>query len=488
METDGCIEGWGGIVKWKRARRIQESSERNLWHMQVAKFSTTQPQLMRNQCHANNTIGEMKILLPGQTRKSTLRTNVKLSLVFYNKNNSNRIRQGFSMEQNAHYKYGISGSSRRLYTVVYSGKAVKQSQKLVELEEKFDKLKQEIHTIKEREVQLVDLEDSISSLAKRLDSFSISGKLPSQRNDFQKVILLSPGIAVMPVVVRLSNTCYMGFQYSMENVVDHLTTTGITAIPGERKSIEELEGMSWHLKLPEQTSVRVPSRVAVNERLNRSQYLPSSLITSSSEWFYIALTASFAVESLRCEDSFCEDSRRYSVDQHYREVIRNDNLDEDEEHIIGICLQTPQEEHISYDYDAPPDTTPIEEIAATGWVDELSDDEVTPGKQEFLDEYLTQWDEHLAIQKQELKSEWENPFAAKRGENHTILHLSKEEENNDLPYPKFRNFKQVAAQIIKKYEEYAFPSTSQEESTQSYQPSHDSIMCPLVYPPAQQNP
>ncbi|GJU57302.1 hypothetical protein Tco_1235068 [Tanacetum coccineum] len=142
---------------------------------------------------------------------------------------------------------------------------------------------------------------------------------------------------------------------------------------------------------------------------------------------------------------------RYSVDQHDREVIRNDNLDEDEEHFIGICLQAPQEEHISYDdyyvkYDAPPDTTPIEEIAATGWGDEFSNDEVTPGKvtileersdwdddersggkilvikerlaqnqQEFLDEYLPQWDEHLAIQKQELESEWENPFAAKRG-------------------------------------------------------------------------
>ncbi|GJX51271.1 hypothetical protein Tco_0278116 [Tanacetum coccineum] len=59
--------------------------------------------------------------------------------------------------------------------------ATKQSQKLVELEEKFDKLKQEIHTIKEREVQPADLEDSISSLAKRLDSFSISGKLPVKR-------------------------------------------------------------------------------------------------------------------------------------------------------------------------------------------------------------------------------------------------------------------------------------------------------------------
>ncbi|GKA74780.1 Orf y [Tanacetum coccineum] len=174
-------------------------------------------------------------------------------------------------------------------------------------------------------------------------------------------------------------------------------------------------------------------------------------------------------------------------------------------------------------YDAPPDTTPIEEIAATGWGDEFSDDEVTLGKvtilekrsdwdddersggkvlviqerlaqnqQEFLDEYLPQWDENLAIQKKESESKWENPFAAKSGENHnhTILHLSKEEnDDDDLPYPKFRNFKQMAAKIIKKHEEHAFPSSSSQiESTQSYQPPHDSIMGPPVYPPAQQNP
>ncbi|GKD53224.1 hypothetical protein Tco_1286611 [Tanacetum coccineum] len=126
---------------------------------------------------------------------------------------------------------------------------------------------------------------------------------------------------------------------------------------------------------------------------------------------------------------------RYSVDQHDREVIRNDNLDEDEEHFIGICLQAPQEEHISYDvclcekclnkarileeeplnkvrrsnkrkrsrYDAPPDTTPIEEIAATGWGDEFSDNEVTPRK--------------------ESESESENPFAAKL----KIYYLDKQE-------------------------------------------------------------
>ncbi|GJZ80856.1 hypothetical protein Tco_0645850 [Tanacetum coccineum] len=70
-------------------------------------------------------------------------------------------------------------------------------------------------------------------------------------------------LITMALTGRLLNTSYMGFQYSVENVVDHLTITGITAIPGKRRSIEELEGMSWHLKPPKQTLVRVPSRVAV---------------------------------------------------------------------------------------------------------------------------------------------------------------------------------------------------------------------------------
>ncbi|GJR13840.1 Orf y [Tanacetum coccineum] len=282
-------------------------------------------------------------------------------------------------------------------------------------------------------------------------------------------------LITMALTGRLSNTSYMGFQYSVENVVDHLTTTGITAIPGERRSIEELEGMSWHLKPPEQTSVRVPSRVAVNERLNRSVSLRFERYRQTPQ------------------------PPRYSVDQHDREVTRDDNLDEDEEHFIGICLQAPQEEHISYDVCFCEnclnearilEEEPLNKVKRSNKPkrSRQRQERLAQNQQEFLDEYLPQWDEHLAIQKQELESEWENPFAAKRGENHTILHLSKEEENDDLPYPKFRNFKQVAAQIIKKHEEHAFPSTSQEESTQSYQPPHDSIMGPSVYPPAQQNP
>ncbi|GKF23648.1 hypothetical protein Tco_0075970, partial [Tanacetum coccineum] len=54
-------------------------------------------------------------------------------------------------------------------------------------------------------------------------------------------------LVIMAMIGRLSNTSYIGFQYNVDNVVDHLTTTGITATPGERRSVEELEGMSWNL-------------------------------------------------------------------------------------------------------------------------------------------------------------------------------------------------------------------------------------------------
>ncbi|GKC14875.1 hypothetical protein Tco_1011657, partial [Tanacetum coccineum] len=310
-------------------------------------------------------------------------------------------------------------------------------------------------------------------------------------------------LITMALTGRLSNTSYMGFQYSVENVVDHLTTTGITTIPGERRSIEELEGMSWHLKPPEQTSVHVPSRVVVNERLNRSVSLRFERYRQTPQ------------------------PPRYSVDQHDREILGNDHLDEDEEHFIGICLQDPQTQHIPCDIcfceDCLNEARTLEEeplnkakrsnkpkrskqrswekwstlgepsgkwdyyvrkITILDEKDNWDDDERNGGKilvlqeqfsqnqQDFLDEYLPQWDDQLAIQKHKSEMEWENPFAAKRGENHTVLHLSKnEEKDDDLPYPKFRKFKQLAAQIINKHEEHAFPTVVDDaESSTSYQP------------------
>nr|GFC24571.1 hypothetical protein [Tanacetum cinerariifolium] len=156
---------------------------------------------------------------------------------------------------------------------------------------------------------------------------------------------------------QLSNTSYMGFQYSVENVVDHLTTNGITAIPGERRSIEELEGMSWNLKPPEQTTVRVPSRVAVNERLNRSDCLNEARILEDEP-----------LNKVRRSNK-PRQSRRRSEEK-------------------WSTLGEPSGKWDYYvRYDAPINTTPIDEIAATGWGEEFSDDEVT--REEFSDDEVT---------------------------------------------------------------------------------------------------
>nr|GEU49109.1 TPA: orf y [Tanacetum cinerariifolium] len=187
----------------------------------------------------------------------------------------------------------------------------------------------------------------------------------------------------MAMIGRLSNTSYMGFQYSVDNVVDHLTTTGITAIPDDETT---------------------PGRVTI---LNESE--------ERSDW-------------------------------------------DDDERSGGKIL--------------------------------VIQEKLAQNQQDFLDEYLPQWVDQLATRKQRSELEWENSFATKRGKDHTVLHLLKnEEKDDDLPYPKFQKFKQLAAQIIKKHEEHAFPiATDDEESSTSYQPPPDAIMGPTVYPPARQNP
>nr|GEY77865.1 TPA: orf y [Tanacetum cinerariifolium] len=444
------------------------------------------------------------------------------------------------LEKTTYYKGGLTNQVNAIIkqnnTLLYL--ASKQSQKLIELEEKFDRLKQKVHTIIEKEIQPADLVDSISSLAKRLDNFSISGTqlvytfpdMILSVNDFHnhvEVAIQTHGydtwqggesnlLITMALTGRLSNTSYMGFQYSVENVVDHLTTNGITTILGERRSIDELEGMSWNLKPPEQMSVREKWSTLGEPSGKWDYYVRYDAPINTTLIEEIAATGwgeEFSNDEVTPErpgsagkTSITLDSVHAGGRVHSPILRRPSTCFLNDSSIAGVTCFNGRSSIIisglmisslqtspfffqcfrgSSRYDAPINTTPIEEIAATGWGEEFSDDEVTLRKLTILNEAEEEsdWDND------ERKLEWENPFAAKRGEDHTILHLSKEEENNnDLPYPMFRNFKKVAAQIIKQHEEHVFPSTSQEESTQSYQPPHDSIIGPSVYPPTQQNP
>ncbi|GJZ41539.1 hypothetical protein Tco_0588425 [Tanacetum coccineum] len=71
---------------------------------------------------------------------------------------------------------------------------------------------------------------------------------------------------------ELSNTSYMGFQYSKENVVDYLITSWLTRIPlVEKRSIDELEGMSLHIKHLSKLQLRLSHQGFCSKRkLNRS--------------------------------------------------------------------------------------------------------------------------------------------------------------------------------------------------------------------------
>nr|GEX82727.1 RNA-directed DNA polymerase [Tanacetum cinerariifolium] len=245
------------------------------------------------------------------------------------------------------------------------------------------------------------------------------------------------------------------FNYNIENVVDHLSTKGISAIPGERRTMEELEGQSWHLRPVEYRTTKVPTGVAVHQRINRTT-------------------------SLRFERYRDQTPSRASVDQRDQEVIGDEEEiltaaialierraphQNDESYACEECLHNRR--HIEYD-----PTTPLEEVASTGWGEEFKDENQTPATKFFVREQ---------DETESPESEWENPFATKHGESQEnyCFHLNEDEE---LPYPKFK--KEVEKILAN---EVAYPADEASSSNNVYNPPKDFIMGPPVYTPSTRN-
>lgn len=314
-------------------------------------------------------------------------------------------------------------------------------------------------------------------------------------------------LITMGLIGRISNTSYTGFEYNVENVVDHLATTGITAIPGERGSIEDLEGRSWNLKPPSITTVRIPARVEVNHRLDRSTSLRFRTYRNNPQ------------------------PRRFSVDSNDREIHDNGHVTEDEQQFIGVFTQE-EVPHIPYDvcfctsclddaqrmqdeplnkairgnkpkkwqkrkwknwaplgeysgkwdyyvhYDTPTETTPIDQIVANGW-DDLEqnpwNDNTGKGKVIIKEEDLSSEEdekEEMIKMLQLVSENCENSNQAL----HTAMEQNKEED--ELYYPKLKEF----TKFIQKTEHQAFPSTF--DVTSANNPPREPVMGPPVYPPA----
>ncbi|GJV73449.1 Orf y [Tanacetum coccineum] len=88
LETDGCMEGWVGIVKWKKGKEDPRSSER-IYAYASGKFSTTQSTIDAEINACINTLEKLKIYYLDK-QEVTLRTDCQAIISFYNKTNSNK--------------------------------------------------------------------------------------------------------------------------------------------------------------------------------------------------------------------------------------------------------------------------------------------------------------------------------------------------------------------------------------------------------------
>ncbi|GJW23624.1 Orf y [Tanacetum coccineum] len=88
LETDGCMEGWGGIIKWKKSKEDPRSSER-ICAYASGKFSTTQSTIDAEINACINTLEKLKIYYLDK-QEVTLRTDCQAIISFYNKTNSNK--------------------------------------------------------------------------------------------------------------------------------------------------------------------------------------------------------------------------------------------------------------------------------------------------------------------------------------------------------------------------------------------------------------
>ncbi|GJT23433.1 putative polyprotein, partial [Tanacetum coccineum] len=88
LETDGCMEGCGGIVKWKKCKEDPISPER-ICAYASGKFSTTQSTIDAEINACINTLEKLNIYYLDK-QEVTLRTYCQAIISFYNKTNSNK--------------------------------------------------------------------------------------------------------------------------------------------------------------------------------------------------------------------------------------------------------------------------------------------------------------------------------------------------------------------------------------------------------------
>nr|AKA45798.1 polyprotein [Taro bacilliform CH virus] len=298
------------------------------------------------------------------------------------------------------------------------------------------------------------------------------------------------------LVGRLSNTPNVGFAYEVQSVVDYLVSHGVRAIPGRRRTVQELQGYNWVVR-PTQASIpRQPTEVDTRTNIDGTISLRFGNYTSA----------------------------RTSTTRRIAYNLRDEEIQSDEEQIIAVfkldCYEaqpaiwdTLGEPSGKFGYYVRYDThddnlhIPLEHIIATGWDDDDDDCTTSSSDEASYLQHLSNLGGTSVPIEQDLPypvpiSDMINPFASTEGggdkapiNNFPIFDKSDEEEeilpssdscrkeiasyiaaafpennaDDEIDYPQLKNLQQHL---------YASPS-----AITGYKPPQDVAMGPPNYGP-----
>ncbi|XP_028111831.1 uncharacterized protein LOC114310135 [Camellia sinensis] len=201
LEVDGCMEGWGGICKWKAASKDPHSTER-ICSYASGKFNPIKSTIDAEIHACINSLEAFKIFYLDK-KQLTLRTDCQAIISFFNKTANHKP----------------SRSRWLVFTDYITGLGI--------------------------DVKLEHISGSDNVLADALSRLAIYFCLHGNFYNHVQLVLQTRGyeawqngeanlLVTRGMVGRLSNTPNVGFAYEIQGVTDFLTSKGVKAIAGER--------------------------------------------------------------------------------------------------------------------------------------------------------------------------------------------------------------------------------------------------------------
>ncbi|CAL5423187.1 unnamed protein product [Camellia sinensis] len=271
LETDGCMEGWGGICKWKKALKDPRSTER-ICAYASGKFNPIKSTIDAEIYACINSLEAFKIYYLDKPHL-TLRTDCQAIISYFNKTFITVLIvvgggscDGFQFELLDFDKL-LQGCSGLLYGIIffigqgslYFCKFIAGDSMIIgDLELVYLTA---LRASESTEAPGIGLSPSVGNITvpaglvpntmMTIGDFYNHVQIAIQTRGYENWqggeanLLITRGL-----VGRLSNTPNVGFAYEIEGVTEFLTSKGVKAIPGEKMSTQELRGRNWVIKPP----------------------------------------------------------------------------------------------------------------------------------------------------------------------------------------------------------------------------------------------